>query len=86
MAYLALAYEYFVCSDMETASETLQEAETKFKGLSENENIYGLSPSFSHVLKAMKVAFFLEKGDTDEASEVSVHFLNQCSAKLEYIL
>lgn len=72
MAYIALAYEHFLCEEIELALESVGSAETKFKSLSKNDNIHSLSPAFSHVLHATKAALLLRKGETNQVAEVSV--------------
>lgn len=75
MAYLALAYEFFLSGDVIKALKTLSQGERRFKSHADNEHIHALSPAFTHVWYATEAAIKLQKGDVDEATRVSVYFL-----------
>lgn len=72
MTYVALAYEFFEADNIEKALATLRDGEAKFEVLAVKNSNNALSDAFDHVLKATKTAFLLEKGDVDQALEVSI--------------
>lgn len=76
MAHIALADNFGMLKDTEKALENLEIVEKKFNEIG-NRSVRDLGPAFLHVLKATEVFLLKQRGDIDQAFEVTIHIIRK---------